>query len=222
MRNHVLLVDDHPGILEALKHYLGERYELAEARNATEMRAHCKRQRFGVAVLDLDLKDRISGFDVIKELHDQECKVVVYTGTSDLPGFKTCLAMGVEGYMDKAEHPSAIARVVDDVLAGFERYPKPMLAACAAASDRLPMLTNRQATVLNMLFRPHMPTNKAISEETKLTEGRISNLLTELYILFGINDDKRGDKYELLIEAKRRGYSPALPMPPKDPRQSDA
>ena len=223
MRTNILLVDDHPGILKSLSFYLGDYYDLTTARNAAEMRAELKKRQFGAVVLDLDLKGPVSGYDLIKEALNQQAKVIIHTGTCDLWGFKVCLGLGVDGYLDKQSDPSEIVPMVTAVLAGDARFPRAMLAACGSSDAYPPLkLTNRQARVLNILYRDPMPDTPAIAKELKLSLGRVSNILTELYVLFGVSDEQRGDRYALLHEAKKRGYNPFAPLPKKDPRQSDA
>lgn len=208
MQTKVLLVDDHPTITEAIKYYLGEEYEVFEAQNASEMRAQFERQRFEAVVLDLDLKGGPSGYELISEIQQQGSKVVVYTGTCDLSGFRFCLEANVNGFMDKCEPARKVPKLVADVIAGYRILPDNLLtAAFGRKEDQLPRLSHRQAEVLNMIFQVPLPQNIDIAIALDLSKGRISNIMTELFEKFCVDD-----RHSLLSEARRRGYRPNLSL----------
>lgn len=71
----VLIIDDDPGIREALKMVLEGRYELQEARNRKEGKKVLKEFGPDLIVLDVMMEDLDSGFEMAREIgQDEELK----------------------------------------------------------------------------------------------------------------------------------------------------
>ncbi len=211
MRAKILTADDHPAICESARFYLGEQYEVTEAHSVEELRACLAEDRFDLTLLDLDFKSDTTGIDLIREIHEHGSKVAVYTGTCDLPGFRQCMALQVEGFMDKVEPPKNIPRMVETVLAGKKFLPQQMLIdALGRPEDTLPRLTYRETQILNYLINKPLANNGSIAATIHLSEGRVRNVLSDLFRKFEVEN-----RHELITEAKRRGHSTWLPLPQK-------
>jgi DNA-binding NarL/FixJ family response regulator len=215
MSIQVLVVDDHPVISEALIGVLPAGFAVDAAADPKQMRACLQRKKYEVVVLDLELKCGHSGLDFIPELHGAGCKILVFSGQLDPGHIRYCCGQKVAGVMDKSEHIENMGKAVTDVAAGYRVLPDNILGILANdKTDAMPMLTNRETEVLNHYFQVPMPSKTEIAASMALSNGRISNLTTQL-----CNKFKVYDEYQLLTEAKRRGHRPGTPLPKKDPRQ---
>lgn len=215
MAQRVLVVDDHPQVAELLGLYLTDRYDLATAADTVQMEAQLKKQKVDLVVLDLDLKDGNNGLDSIPRLRDAGILVLVFSGTLDQAAIRNCVHNKVAGVMDKKEQIKALAKAIDDVIAGHRILPDYLLYALSGKpEDQMPRLSNRQMQVLNALMEVPMLRNSDIATVLGLSPPRITNLIRELCTKLNAED-----RNSLVFEAKRRGHRPSIALPKKGTRQ---
>jgi PAS domain S-box-containing protein len=125
---HILLVEDHASIREALAStFEGEGFEvvgqagsIAEARGMLEERQH----PIDVAVLDLGLPDGY-GADLIKELHEKnpQAQALVLSASFDRANIARAVELGAAGVLSKTAHLDEVVQAVRRLRAGEALMP---------------------------------------------------------------------------------------------------
>lgn len=213
----ILVVDDHPLILEALHHVLRQldrEVEVYDARTAAEGRklvaAH---PESGLLLLDLTLPDA-DGFAVLDELrHDFPAIPVVVLSASDRrEDVLRAIDLGAMGFIPKTSSNQVMLQALRLVLSGGVYLPPVALvhqegAETDGAADSSPAtrvtarelgLTGRQAQVLALILQGKP--NKVICRELGLAEGTVK--IHVAAILRALNVSTRT---QAVIEASRLG-----------------
>jgi DNA-binding NarL/FixJ family response regulator len=217
----ILVVDDHPLILEALHHVLRQldrEVEVYDARTAAEGRklvtAH---PESGLLLLDLTLPDA-DGFAVLDELrHDFPAVPVVVLSASDRrEDVLRAIDLGAMGFIPKTSSNQVMLQALRLVLSGGVYLPPVALVHHEGAETDLPTgsavdssagtrvtarelgLTGRQAQVLALILQGKP--NKVICRELGLAEGTVK--IHVAAILRALNVSTRT---QAVIEASRLG-----------------
>lgn len=120
----VLIVDDHPIIVEGLRNIIDAHEQLrvcATARSAAEARRKISQYQPGVVVLDLSLRDS-DGLEMIPEiLAGGVSTVVVYSQFASSERRNRALDLGASAFVDKSELGAALVQTIasfyEDVVA---------------------------------------------------------------------------------------------------------
>lgn len=160
----ILLVDDHPAILDALADQVGEQaeFDVVELCSTGE----CARQRVrtgevDVVVLDISLPD-VNGLDLIPELHqiDPDLRVVVFSMHDESIFAERAIRAGAMAYVMKTESSSEVSEAIRGVLRGdivlsqtmasrlLSKLVRQRSPVRARAIDRL---TDREASVFRLM-----------------------------------------------------------------------
>lgn len=124
MANRVLLIDDDPDFVEAVKNLLEAKgYEVEHAHNGKVGIAKAKENRPDIILLDVMMTTESEGFDVARALSkDAKLKkvpVVLVTGVRkemNLPfGFEPDEAwLPVKGVLEKPVNPDVLLKTIED------------------------------------------------------------------------------------------------------------
>lgn len=192
----ILLVDDHRLIrvgmkaaLEALCPRPVRVLEAACLMHAIEVvKTHATEIDF--VVLDLNLPDSkgLMGLQTIKQLHPRACTVVV-SAVSDEVLRDEALSLGASGFFHKATESGGI----DDLLRLIGTWrPLSSSAPTSAMPFKLPAsgthqshLTPRETEVLDLILQGK--SNQEIADCTQLKLGYVKNIVSSLYVVFGVN-----------------------------------
>ncbi len=157
----ILVVDDHPSVLEGIRSVLAREIRDAEvevAATAQEATAKCNRDRFHVVVLDMSLPGR-SGPELIAELKrlQPETSILVYTVHSEQQFGVRSIRAGADGYLTKDRAIQELLEAVRALLKG-KKYITPELAvaladAVSGPAEPLTLLSDREMQVLRMVVR---------------------------------------------------------------------
>ena len=112
-RPRVLLVDDHPGIVQALSRVLAPACDVLGAiADGREVHDAAARLHPVVIVLDLNLPD-VSGLDVCRQVtrNNPLAKVIVITAMADDAVRDEALAAGASGFVHKSAANDLIATI---------------------------------------------------------------------------------------------------------------
>ncbi len=153
----VLVADDHPAIVDAVKRYLADEpgVECVGSAGDGEQALRLIEQRPpDVAVLDIRMP-RFGGIEILRQLSESASSlpVILYTGYPERDLLLEALSVGARGFMLKESPLSDLVRAIRIVAVGGT-YIDPMLATVLAgpsATERLPALTARQREILRML-----------------------------------------------------------------------
>jgi DNA-binding NarL/FixJ family response regulator len=217
----ILVVDDHPLILEALHHVLRQldrEVEVFDARTAAEGRALvAAHPDTGLLLLDLTLPDA-DGFTALGELRSSfpAVPVVVLSASDRRDDVLRAIDLGAMGFIPKTSSNQVMLQALRLVLSGGVYVPPAVLGPdeCAepeapapsvvasAGSSRLTArslgLTDRQAQVLALILQGRP--NKVICRELGLAEGTVK--IHVAAILRALNVSTRT---QAVIEASRLG-----------------
>ncbi|MCX7899162.1 MAG: response regulator transcription factor [Methylocystis sp.] len=155
----VLIVDDHPMVIEGCRGMLSAQkdIEVSEAHDADEALEKYEATAPDVVVLDINLPG-ISGFELLRLLlkRNSNAKIIVFTMNDDPVFAARAIERGARGYLAKSEDPKAFVKAIRSVGAG-ERYLSGNLALKLAFADQartknpLDALNSREIEILRNL-----------------------------------------------------------------------
>ena len=211
----ILVVDDHPLILEALKQVLRDfdpDIEVLEARDAQQAIDQAMlNPDLALVLLDLTLPHK-HGFELLSELRtvSADVPVVVLSATEDRETVLRAINDGAMGFIPKTSRTEVLIAALRLVFSGGVYLPPSAFAATSgpSAEPRFPSpatrsprevgLTERQAQVLALLVQGK--SNKLICRALDLAEGTVKIHVTA--ILRALNVSNRT---EALVAVSRLG-----------------
>lgn len=201
----VLIADDHPMVRDALARTIRAveaRAEIVEAENYAQAEAGL-RGLPDLVLLDLDMPG-MDGIASVRRLRDAypTLRLIVASGNDDAATIRSVLAMGVAGFLPKAESAEVLMHAIRIVLSGGRYTPT---QALGDFRDGQPIrrpdasgLTSRQLDVLRLLMRGEP--NKIIARQLGLTEGTVKIHIAA--ILRGLQSRNRT---EAVVTARKLG-----------------
>jgi len=194
----VLLVEDHPLIVEAVKLALGDSGEfevVATTGSGREVAPLAERHQPDLVLLDLGLPD-LDGVEVLRALKRaaSDPAIVVLSAHDGHEIIDNALQEGAAAFISKRIDPY-------DLPAALRQVLDPTLFRGATGDGEL---TSRDHEVLRALLDGL--SNKQISERLWLTEQGVKARLTTLYRKLGVSS-----RTEAVAAAYSRGYKPSLP-----------
>jgi len=197
----VVLVDDHPMVLEGIKAMLarraGEIRIVGQASNSDEAFRVVGDLRPDVVVLDVRL-GQDSGLDACHRLlaRDSTCRVVFLTVYDDEQYLFQALRAGAVGYLLKrvdgrqlVEHLQAVRAgeiVIDAALAGRTTASAARLAAGEFWPGAHLGLTQRESEVLSLMVAGHH--NRAIASRLVVGEETVKSHVSSVYRKLDVSD----------------------------------
>jgi DNA-binding NarL/FixJ family response regulator len=222
----ILVVDDHPLILEALRHVLraldGEA-SIHDARTAEDGRRLADEHPDArLLILDLSLPGA-DGFSLLHEFRTAHpsIPVVVLSASDQREDIMRAIDLGAMGYIPKSSSNQVMLNALRLVLSGGVYLPSIALALREGAAGEAPRvaegaaarttprelgLTARQAQVLALILQGKP--NKVICRELGLAEGTVK--IHVAAILRALNVSTRT---QAVIEASRLGLQLESAMP---------
>jgi DNA-binding NarL/FixJ family response regulator len=204
----ILVVDDHPLIVDALEQSLPQidpRLAVLGATNREQtLTALARHPDTALVLLDLALPGA-RGLDLLAELRLDYplLPIVVLSATHDRATVGAALAAGARGYVSKTASSEALIDAVRTVLGGGRGVTADIAPASAHASGVAPDglgLTQRQSEVLQLLAQGKP--NKLICRDLKLSEGTVKVHVSA--ILKALNVHSRS---QAIVELARRGVT---------------
>lgn len=154
----VVVVDDHPLVIEGLKSSIGmdENIEVAACfENAEDLFAYLKRKVAHVIVLDVNLPD-INGVEVCEKIHAKypHVKVLGLSTYNDPSIIKQMVKNGAKGYLLKnvsSKELGVAINQIHDGLSYFSGEIQKILADSIFDNNRIPKLTRREKEILALV-----------------------------------------------------------------------
>ena len=211
----ILVVDDHPLILEALKQVLRDLHpeiEVVEARDARETSERtAAHPDLSLILLDLTLP-RTHGLELLAELRRTapDVPVVVLSATEDRETVLRAINDGAMGFIPKTSKTEVLIAALRLVFSGRVYLPpsafagpahtasEPRTPGAASRSPREVGLTERQAQVLALLVQGK--SNKLICRALDLAEGTVKIHVTAILRALGVSN-----RTEALVAVSRLG-----------------
>jgi|SRR5919206_1349236 DNA-binding NarL/FixJ family response regulator len=205
----LVLVDDHPLLLQGLVQLLGldaEFVVLATCSTPAEALDRCATLRPDVLILDLQLREG-DGFTVLRELGQKDAPaVIVLTATENEDDLLEVVRLGARGVLLKAMAPHALEECIRVVHAGGTWLTVEGLDLGARQARRQAVerriasrLTPRELEVLRMLASEQE--NEEIARRLGLSTGTAKLHVHHVYAKLGVSG-----RQELLLYLKREGY----------------
>lgn len=187
----VIVVDDHPVVLEGLRRGLGQQPGLdivAACNDPAAVLRNVARHRPQVVLTDLKMPDREQGLQLIRNVMDghPNTRCVVLTYSEDPDDLFEANQAGAAAYVLKDSSLEEIAKAVKVVAAGGRPPLKPELEAMlwsrlreTAAQGRPYNLTDREWNVLRLISQGY--TNQEICQQLYLSGRTVRRAATEIF-----------------------------------------
>jgi two-component system nitrate/nitrite response regulator NarL len=206
----VLVAEDHPLMVEAVKLALAESAEfevVGTTDSGNDVVVLTKRLRPDLVLLDLSLADG-DGLEVLRAVRrsNSDVAVVILSGHDDANLVTNALREGASGFISKRidpyDLPAALRQVLDPTLF------RPAAASDGSGPAAAGELTARDEEVLRALLDGL--SNKQIGERLWLTEQTVKARLTSLYRKLGVSS-----RTEAVAVAYGRGFKGSSPAEQK-------
>lgn len=202
----VVIADDHPMVRDALTRTvraITPDVDIFEAKDYAEIE-RCLEGLPDLLLLDLNMPGMygIAGVRRLRAAHPG-LSMVVASGEDDPATIRSVLALGVAGFLPKAEQPEVLMHALSLVLSGGTYTPPQALRDLydgrPAQQPDASGLTPRQMDVLRLLMKGQP--NKVIARELGLTEGTVKiHIAAILRALLSRN------RTEAVVTARRMGF----------------
>jgi DNA-binding NarL/FixJ family response regulator len=216
VRSSILIVDDHPLFVEALKLVIQGAFPdatIADAASIEAARAALDKEGpFDLVLLDLSMPGT-RGLDGLIELRTRHPRlpIVVVSALEDPRIIHEVMTCGAAGFISKSTRGSELGDAIREVMAGSIVLPKgyepPQAdAASAGASDltaRLATLTPQQVRVLQMLRQGLL--NKQIAYDLGVGETTVKAHVSEI-----LRKLKVSSRTQAVIEAAKIDFDAIL------------
>jgi DNA-binding NarL/FixJ family response regulator len=205
----IVLVDDHPIVLQGLQH-LFERQDdfevVACCPDADTALGSVRAERPDVLVLDLRMPGK-NGLDVLRTIADERsaCKTVLLTAAITEDQVLEAVRLGASGLVLKESPPETLLSCVRRVYRGDQwidrdtvtRAFRTVLDREAAQKEASKTLTPREIEIVRMVAQGLR--NRAIAERLSISEGTVKVHLHNIYEKFGVDG-----RLELVLVAQQR------------------
>jgi len=188
----ILIVDDHPLVVEGLKSLLADSEGIAvtgTAANAVDAISFLKNNEVDIAFLDINLPD-ISGIELCKKIKEQfpSVKSLALSTFSERAYVSRMIQNGACGYLIKSSGREDILEAIRQVQLGgyfmnvnFDQNP-----VTENAPKTIPFLTRREKEVL-LLIAEGM-TNPQIAEKLFVSVTTVNSHRANLLMKFDVNN----------------------------------
>jgi len=201
---NVLIVDDHPMVLEYLSSAVGKALPDAIVRTAGDLQAALElagEVRLDMVLLDLGLPG-CGGIDSLLRFRKAypDVRAVVVSAEDDHASIRGALAAGAAGFILKTAGPKVVVNALRLVAEGGRYIPPEAIAPepdgnGARAPDA--KLTERQRVVLACMLKGR--SNAHIAKELKISEGTAKQHAHAVYAAFGVSS-----RADLILAASGR------------------
>ena len=202
---NVLIVDDHPMVVEYLSAAVAKALPDAVLRTAGTLAMGLEIARdhpLDLALLDLGLPG-MDGIDSVLRFRQAypDVPVLVVSSNDDRDSITGALAVGAAGFVPKSAGVKVLLNALRLVAEGG-RYIPPELLGAAPAPARArgrseDALTERQREVLGCLLKGH--SNARIADELGITEATVKQHVHAVYAAFGV-----AGRVELILAVNER------------------
>ena len=177
----ILIVDDHPIVRRGLKEILRDETDLSvlEAASAVEALREIKRERFDLAIVDVDLPG-MNGIELLKEIkrHDKNLPVLILSVYPEDQIAVRVLKAGASGFVSKETASDQLVSAIRKILGGGKHISEQVADLLLMYLEGSPekgqheKLSDREFQILCMFGEGK--TIKQIAEELSLSAPTVS------------------------------------------------
>lgn len=206
---HILLVDDHPSVMEGTKMMLEREtdFQVTIALSEGHVMELVQERSFDVMLFDLHMPD-INGLDLARKVLAvrQDAVILIYTGFDMKPHFHRLLDAGVVGFISKTAAQEQLVTSIRCALRGEAVIPFSMLKELSGTSeDRLAegekkqKLTTRELEILKLIADGK--SNKEIAQLLLMSQRSLEYCLTQLFQKLNVKS-----RIEAVTKTKELGF----------------
>jgi two-component system response regulator FimZ (fimbrial Z protein)/two-component system response regulator EvgA len=191
MLTKVLLVDDHPAMLLALRTLFTNQVPfniLGYAHDGESCLSLTKNLHPDMIVLDLDLP-RTDGFDLIRRIKAcaPQIKILILSSLEEKVYGSRVRALGTQGFVNKSASGKIIITAAIAVSQGYTFFTAQDLEILPGSDhEKLNRISDREFQVLKFLGRGY--SNYEISEHLHISNKTVATYKSRLYEKLGVNN----------------------------------
>src|SRR6266480_2417554 len=197
----ILVIDDHPLMLEILHAVAREALGLAHVHIANNLEDGLALagdyERLGLVLLDLGLPG-CAGIEALTRFREQypDPKIVVVSVSTERDTIRKAFEAGASGYIPKTARRDVIVSALRLVAAGNRYIPDQMFENSA---ERRRGLSDRQLDVLRLMLKGL--SNREIANELNIAESTVKQHVSVIYEVLHVKT-----RAEAMVVAARQGY----------------
>jgi len=202
----ILLVDDHPVVLEGTKALLQnvEDFEIGVAYDSTNALQLMNERNFDVFLVDINMQP-VNGIELAKMIKNlcPNARIILYTGYDLQDYYDLILSKEIDGLLTKAVMKDQVIHTIRGVLRDdlvisndFVDYINQKFKHSTINSQTA--LTEKELAILELVAKGY--TNKAIAIEQSLTQRTVENYLTKIFARLNVES-----RAEAVAMAKDKG-----------------
>ena len=172
----ILLLDDHKIFGESLKVLLEERGISCTYTSSIKNFYEEVEGDYDIILLDINLKEEETGFDILDKIHDINKKIVILTSYDMINYKKLAIEKGARDFINKSLD-------VDEVIERLEKVYKDEKISFAEDEKIIEPLTKREEEILIEVLSGL--TKKEIADKLYISERTLYNHLANIYAKLG-------------------------------------
>lgn len=172
----ILLLDDHKIFGESLKVLLEERGISCTYTSSIKNFYEEVEKDYDLILLDINLKEEETGFDILDKIHDKNKKIVILTSYDMINYKRLALEKGARDFINKSLD-------VDEVIERLEKVYKDEKISFDEDEKIIEPLTKREEEILIEVLSGL--TKKEIADKLYISERTIYNHLANIYAKLG-------------------------------------
>ncbi len=221
MKISVLIVDDHPVVIEGTAKKLGEEHDIEVAATAftgRECLTKVRQLQLNLVLLDINLPD-ISGLNLIGQIIAirPDIKIIIFTGYELEEYIKPCFERGAKGFLSKTSSFAEMIRALHVVNEGG-MYVDPSLNQNFRAmingnrpsgrkkGNGANILTGRETDILKLIAKGLR--NHEIADALNMSDRTVQFHITNMFAKLGVSS-----RTKALLRGKTLGLLPEQPVP---------
>ena len=172
----ILLLDDHKIFGESLKILLEERGIFCTYTSSIKNFYEEVEKDYDIILLDINLKEEETGFDILDKIHDKGKKIVILTSYDMINYKRLALEKGARDFINKSLD-------VDEVIERLEKVYKDEKISFDEDEKIIEPLTKREEEILLEVLSGL--TKKEIADKLYISERTLYNHLANIYAKLG-------------------------------------
>ena len=185
----ILLLDDHKIFGESLKVLLEERGISCTYTSSIKNFYEEVEGDYDIILLDINLKEEETGFDILDRIHDKNKKIVILTSYDMINYKRLALEKGARDFINKSLD-------VDEVIERLERVYKDEKISFNDDEKIIEPLTKREEEILLEVLSGL--TKKEIADKLYISERTLYNHLANIYAKLGAKNAL--EAYKIALE----------------------
>ncbi len=191
MRNKVMLVDDQPAMLMALKSMLFNQLPfevVAQAQNGEECLSLIKTTQPDVVILDLDMP-KTDGFDVIRRIGIlyPDIRMLILSSLDEQVYGGRVRSLGGHGFVNKTASANIILAACVAVSQGYTFFSTGRNGQAALSdSEKMALISDRELQVMKYLAKGR--SNNEISDNLNISSKTVATYKQRLFEKLGVNN----------------------------------